>query len=68
MNLWFDSEAVAYLASGDVGRTLLFNRDFVGRDARDALTAAGHRIGELQIGFHWRIGAGVVFDGEAAGV
>ena len=67
LSLSCDDEVVEYLASGNlVDRSLLLDRAWFGRHrASDALTAAGHRVGSVFVGVHWRIAGGVVWNGEA---
>ena len=68
IDLRCDDEAVAYLVSGNVDRSLILKDLLFGRLTIDALATAGHKVGELQIGVHWRICGGVAFEGKAAGV
>ena len=67
--LLLDNAAIEYLASRDVDRPLLLGRhcfpDWVDYDAP---TAAGHVVGSLDVGFHWRVAGGVVFEGKAVAV
>ena len=67
LSLKCDDEAVAYLASGKFDRSLVLNHFHFGK-ASQVLAGAGHRVGRLRIGLHWRIGGGVAFEGKAAGV
>ena len=66
LELNLDHEAAEYLSdTGNVGRALLLNRGSLPAGVEDALAAAGHRVGELGIGVHWRIAGGLMFDGRA---
>ena len=70
LDLSCNGDAVEYLAGGSlVDRPLLlgFHHLPAGTDGA-ALTAAGHRVGELRIKVDWRIPGGVVFNGKAAWV
>ena len=65
-----DDEAIECLTSGTLGQPLLLLRQLSATKARvyDANATAGHKLGYLEIGVHWRIAGGVVFDGKAIGV
>ena len=62
-------EAVGYLASGDVDRPLLLDRNSLPAVTdEDALTAVGHRVEVPCVGVDWRIAGGVVCNGKGAGI
>ena len=72
LSLTYNDEAVAYLASSEdlADRPLLLHGQSLPPGADDdTLTAAGHGVGNVLIGVHWRVAGGLMFDGRAvAGV